>query len=175
MPAIIDDLLPDYDYRTAHSRWTDAGAEQVWDALMSLRFDELTLTRPLVRVRGLGRRVPDGSVLDNGPVTILRVDEGRQAVGGSISRSWTPRPRRRRLTDADQFLAFGEPGWIKLVTDFRVVPEGSGTRLSTETRVKATDPSARRRFALYWAGIRPFSGVVRRDILAAVVRKATAG
>jgi hypothetical protein len=47
-----------------------------------------------------------------------------------------------------------------------------GETLSTETRVSAADPSARRRFRLYWLAIRPFSGLIRRVWLRAIKRRA---
>lgn len=175
MAAMIDSLLPDYDFRTSHTRWVDAATDEVWAALTTVRFDELLLTRPLVRIRGLGRRVPNGSVFHDGPVTLLLVEDGQEAVGGSIAQSWSLRPQRKEVSTADEFLSFTDPGWVKLVTDFRVLPENGGTRLSTETRIQATDSVARRRFSLYWTGIRVFSGVVRRDVLSAVARKATVG
>jgi len=174
MPAMIDSFLPDYDFRTSHRQWVDADTDEVWAALTTVRFDELVLTRPLLRVRKLGKRIPPGSVFYDGPVTLLRVEDGRQAVGGSIAQSWSLRPRHKELSTAEEFLSFTDPGWVKFVTDFRVQPDKGGTRLSTETRIKATDSVSKRRFFLYWTGIRMFSGVVRRDVLAAVARKATA-
>jgi hypothetical protein len=47
-----------------------------------------------------------------------------------------------------------------------------GETLSTETRVWAADPPARRRFRLYWLAIRPFSGLIRRLWLRAIKRRA---
>jgi hypothetical protein len=44
--------------------------------------------------------------------------------------------------------------------------------LSTETRVGAMDGASRARFALYWALIRGGSGLIRRDVLSAVARRA---
>ena len=40
--------------------------------------------------------------------------------------------------------------WIKAGMEFRLEPSGLGTRLTTETRVLATDPKTRRAFAAYW-------------------------
>ena len=171
---MIDAVLPDFDARSTHDRWVDAAAGPVWDALAGLRFDELPLTRLLLGLRAFGLRAPTGEVLRTGPVRLLRAEPGREAVAGAVLRSWTLRPTLRHPADVEQFTAFDEPGWVKVATDFRLVPDGSGTRLSTETRIRATDPGARRRFALYWAAIRPWSGLVRRDLLTAVARKATA-
>jgi hypothetical protein len=59
--------------------------------------------------------------------------------------------------------------------NFLVEEEGDGwCRLSTETRVLATDDTARRRFAVYWRLIYPGSSLIRRMWLAAVKRRAEA-
>ena len=42
----------------------------------------------------------------------------------------------------------------------------------TETRVYCLDEVSRKRFKLYWMLIRPFSGLIRREILQAVKRNA---
>jgi hypothetical protein len=47
--------------------------------------------------------------------------------------------------------------------------------LTTETRVYLTDARARRAFAGYWLVIRPWSGWIRREWLAGVVRRAATG
>jgi hypothetical protein len=55
--------------------------------------------------------------------------------------------------------------------DFRLHPlPGERTRLETTTRCEPTDDDARRRFARYWGLIRPFSGLIRLDLLRAVAR-----
>jgi hypothetical protein len=42
---------------------------------------------------------------------------------------------------------------------------GGRTRISTQTRIRALGGGARRRFRLYWLIIRPFSGLLRREML----------
>ncbi|MGI9120895.1 MAG: hypothetical protein ACR2G7_12375 [Acidimicrobiales bacterium] len=56
--------------------------------------------------------------------------------------------------------------------DFVLRADGDGTRLTTETRVKATDATTRRRFGRYWLVIRAGSGLIRRELLGAVSRQA---
>jgi len=55
-----------------------------------------------------------------------------------------------------------------------VAPDGTGSRMATETRIAATDATARRRFGRYWLLIGPFSGITRREMLAAIRRRAEA-
>jgi hypothetical protein len=54
---------------------------------------------------------------------------------------------------------------------FELEALGDGTRLSTETRVQPTDTAARA-FRPYWWAIRAGSGLIRRDVLRAVRRRA---
>jgi len=57
--------------------------------------------------------------------------------------------------------------------DFRLTPlPGGRTHLETTTRSDGTDDVARRPFRSYWTVIAPFSGLLRRDILRAVARRA---
>lgn len=170
----LERALPTYDVQERHSRWIDAGADRVWQALTTLTLADLPLTRPLVAVRQLGR--PDAPTTRNlftdGPVRMLQQQPPVYAVGGAISRPWQYRPQRREVTTMAEFAAFEEPGWATYLTDFQLQPQDGGVRLTTVTRVHCTDGNARRRFLAYWLLIRAPSGLVRRDMLAATARKA---
>jgi len=74
--------------------------------------------------------------------------------------------------DAAALRDFREPGWAKTAFDFVLEPDAGGTRLTTETRITATDARARLLFGIYWAAIRAGSGLIRRDMLRAVARTA---
>jgi hypothetical protein len=74
----------------------------------------------------------------------------------------------------ETFKAQLTPGFALAAMNFRVTPIGPDASLvSTETRVFANDPTARRRFARYWLLIYPGSAFIRRMWLRAVKRRAT--
>ena len=166
----LDALLPRYHFAERHRRLIRAEPDRVWDALTTLTLTDLRFTQPLVWVRGLGghRAEWNEPLFSNGPVTMLVVHDPWFALGGAVSRPWQRSPSRRPVTNLEEFLTFDEPGWATYLMDFRLHPVPGGTVLSTETRVLCTDSAARRRFAVYWAVIRPFSGLIRREMLAAV-------
>jgi hypothetical protein len=153
----------------------------VSDALHEELLGDGTLSRTLMGVRMLparlaGRRsrMVSGRLLEHGPVPVLGSDPGRSVVAGGAMQPW-------KLTGGDEppvldaagLRAFAQPGWVKTAVDFVVEPDGDGTRVSTETRISATDARTRARFAIYWTLIRAGSGLIRRDLLHAVARRAT--
>ena len=158
-----------------HMRLIPAEPDVVWEAIIALRWSDLTVTRPLMLLRGFGPRGLDRSILDGtGPVSPSYVDRPRELVATAIERPWKLRPEPGpSIPDPAAFAAFDEPGWLKQGMDFVLTSVPGGTRVDTSTLCRATDAGARRRFRLYWLLIRPFSGLIRRDILSAIARSAT--
>lgn len=176
MSTLIESAIPKFQFRNHNARWIDAGPEAVWKALTTLTMSEVTITRAFVAIRYLGGgRIPDGTLFDNGPITMFRLDEPRYVIGGSVARPWKRASERREITRLDEFAAFDEPGWAKYLTDFSLSAERGGTRLRTETRGYCTDEWAWRRFRPYWAAIRLGSSIIRWDMLRAVARRAVRG
>ena len=178
----LDELLPDPHFRERHGRRIEAPPADVWRAIEELRLGDLVLSRALMGVRMLparlaGRRqavrMVSGRLLEEGPVPVLASEPTRAAVAGGVLQPWkiTGGHEPPEL-DAAALQAFAEPGWVKVGFDFILEPAGSGTRLTTETRVTATDPGTRARFRIYWTIIRLGSGLIRRDMLRAVARRA---
>jgi hypothetical protein len=96
---------------------------------------------------------------------------------GAVARFWQLRPSRAAgVVDAASFAAFDEPGWAKAATTLAVTaaPDGRGSIVATTTAVEPTDEAARRAFARYWRLISLPSGLIRRDWLAAIARRAEA-
>lgn len=102
---------------------------------------------------------------------VLEDDPSHTLSLALVGRFWTARGALRRMAPAD-FARFDEPGHAKAIWRFDWTAVAGGTRLTTETTVVCTDARSRRRFALYWVGIRPFSGWIRRRALAAIAADA---
>jgi hypothetical protein len=172
---LIDQVMPSCDRREVHGRKTAASPHSLWQAVHDLRADELTAMRVLMGFRTLGRKVGDSdrTVLEGFKRMGFREvvqEPDRELVMAGIGRFWTPSGGLRRVTGKEQFLSFQEPGYAKVAFNFRIV-DGE---LSTETRIAATNAHARRRFGLYWTLIRPGSGLIRREWLRALDRRALA-
>lgn len=177
----LDDVLPVTDHVTRQSRWINAAPAVVWEELHALKLTGLPLTVVLSAARflpvllsgkGLGH-LHDRPFLDALPVPLLASEEPESVVFGGVMQAW-------KLSggdgspelDADGVRDWIQPGWVKAVMDFRLTPRGNGTELSSETRVLATDPTTRRRFAAYWLFVRPGSTAIRWEVLTAVQLRA---
>lgn len=181
---ILDDLIPDPRYRMRHARDIRAAAADVWDALHSVTVSALPLTWALEGLRLVPARVARRSppplagrtFLDITPIPVLSADRPHAVVSGGLTQAWriaggaTP-----PALDAASLRAWSEPGWVKVAMDFRLQPTDHGTRLSTETRMRATDQHSGRAFARYWWIIRPAAGAIRSEVLRGVARRAEAG
>lgn len=176
MPTTLLEALPRSRFSERHSLDVDAAPEQVWAALTEVRWSDLRITTPLAVIRSLGRtrEIGEARLLDQGPVRLLRTDPPWYAAAASIGRPWQVRPEPGpEASDLRDVGEFDEPGWLKYGWDFTIKAlPGGGTRITTTTLCEPTDETARRRFWPYWALIRPFSGLIRRDMLHAIGRQA---
>jgi hypothetical protein len=187
MTAVLDDVLPAYRHRERHTTQIAATPDAVWHALHTVSSGELRLTRLLMSIRALpgrlrgARRPPSGLPADRGFIEAfmergyreLRLDPPWTLVAGNAGQPWRPRGGETAdVVDLDGLRAFARPGFVLIATSFEIEALGDGTRLSTETRVQPTDAAAARAFRPYWWAIRAGSGLIRRDVLHAVRRRA---
>ncbi len=173
----LDTLLPTWQFRERHRRTTSSPASALLAAAEQVTWAEIPVMRVLMRLRSVGRLplVAHHRVLDDmaalGFTVVGRTSD--ELVLAALGRPWAPgRTRAPRLAEqadpAGFFVHFAAPGWAKMIANFKV----RGGELTTETRVMLTDERSRRAFGRYWLLIRPFSGLIRRRWLAAIVRRA---
>jgi hypothetical protein len=177
----LEEFAPIYQFNEFHRIRIAAPRTRVYRSIKEVTSGEITLFRALTWLRRFGRPSPHG-ILDAPPqepllavatrtgFLLLADDDERELVVGTVVIA--PRAGKRPATPA-QFKELVAPGVAKAVMNFRVEDAGNGSCIvSTETRVHATDAGARRRFALYWAVIRPGSAFIRRMWLRAIKRRA---
>ena len=172
---LIDDLVPEYEFSEYHERAVQAPTEIVRRAAVEWEPQESLPWRLLLRLRGLGR--PKGTLREWGEATgfLCLAETEDEIVYGQAGRFWSLRERSALVSPrtVEEFREFNDPRSAVTAFNIRVealVPDR--TRLSTETRVHALGPSARRRFRLYWLLIRPFSGLLRAAMLRGISTRA---
>jgi hypothetical protein len=174
--VLIDRFAPTSNYRERHATPVRAGADRVYQSIESVDFAGSRLILLLLAARGM---------TGNGPLTlrgftpfgfvILGENPGTEVVLGVTGRFWRPGGGIRRV-DRAEFADFSGPGLMKAVWNFHVEPVGPGSSVvATETRIIATDIRALRSFRPYWLLVRPFSGLIRRRMLALIRADAEGG
>jgi hypothetical protein len=181
----LDNIIPAYQFVEHHEIRVQAPPARVYAAMWAVTAGEIGLFQALTWIRS--PRLPwsagQESIL-NAPAEkpilevatssgfMLLADEpDREVVVGML----VIKPSRSRtvVKTLEDFADLEEPGFAKGVMNFRIQEESGGwTRLTTETRVYATNPSARRRFAAYWRLIYPGSALIRRMWLRAIRERA---
>jgi hypothetical protein len=182
---LLDDFMPELDVRTSHAVRIAASPERVYACLRTADFDRWGLTRALyvlrtmpalvVAPRETWRRLRGGhgsrhftlDALLAGGFTVLGERPGAELVLGTVGRFWRAAGELHAVNPTD-FREPSPPGTAKAAWSFTVDRRPGGAVLRTETRVLCADAAARRRFRAYWLLIRPFSGLIRREMLAAV-------
>ncbi|HXG90436.1 MAG TPA: hypothetical protein VNJ02_19080 [Vicinamibacterales bacterium] len=178
----MDASLPDYHFREFHSRTIDAPPWKVMAAVKAVTAEEIALFELFTSIRRFGQPGPEGILNAPAEQPILEVatksgflllaDEAQEVVIGSlVARPPGFRPNRR--IDATWFNELDQPGVVKATMNFIVEGvDANATRLTTETRVFATDDEALRRFTPYWRTIFPGSWILRVTWLNAIAARA---
>jgi hypothetical protein len=177
----LDAFVPVWQFHEVHTIEIAAPPARVFDAIRQVRADEISLFRTLTWIRRGGRPVPP-SILNPGahePVldvatrtgfVHLAADAPHELVIGTVVLA---PPGARRPPLSPRLFETPPPGFALAAMNFVVTGDGTGgSRVSTETRVFASGPSARRRFAAYWRAIYPGSALIRRAWLRAIQRRA---
>jgi hypothetical protein len=182
----LDRFFPAYQFHEFHSIRIAAPQERVYGAVKEVSADEIFLFRTLVWMRRLGRPGPE-NILNPAPGRpLLEVasktsflpladEPNREILLGTlvaVPQGW--RPSGKPMTEGYRNLLNSQPaGFAFAGINFRLQDCGTNcTILTTETRVFATDPAARRRFARYWRLIYPGSAFIRRMWLKAIAHRA---
>lgn len=178
----LDEFMPVWQFRERHTIRIDAPPARVFEAIRNVRASEISLFNTLTWIRRGGRALPE-SILNAGDSTpLLEVatssgfvyladDAPNEVVIGTLV---VAPPGARAALTPEMFKTPLAPGFAIAAMNFAVAPDGpNGSLVSTETRVFASDPAARQRFARYWRVIYPGSALIRRMWLRAVERRAT--
>ena len=180
----LDAFVPAYQFVEFHTTRVRGTPESIYRAIRAVSAGEIRAFRTLTWIRH--PRFPWSkrreSILDPGvdqPILdvatrtsfVWLADEpAREAVVGTVVCC-----RGTRLANADAFRSLTQPGVAKAGMNFRIEDLGGGEcRVTTETRIFATDEATRRRFGLYWALIYPGSALIRGGWLEAIKKRAEA-
>ncbi len=169
MKNLIDQYLPRYDFNEIHKIQINAAPNQVYPETINMNMNDSWITKILFRLRGLpSTDISLENMISEGPFKILEDKKNREIVIGLVTNNRMI-PKSNSDWDLDQDHSHDKK--IKIVWNF-LLEKNKGTRLTTETRIKCFGRSTKMCFMLYWFLIRPFSGLIRLEMLKTIKKQA---
>ncbi len=169
--ALLDGFIPLYEVVERHHAHVAAPARIAFAAACEVDLQQSGLVRAIFKGRELMLGADsDVSARPHGLLAVttalgwgvLAEIPGREIVVGAVTQPWKGNVVFRAVS-SDEFAAFNEPDYAKIVWTLRADPIDAATSIvRTETRVTTTDSGARRKFRRYWAVVSPGVEIIRR-------------
>ncbi len=180
--SLLDDYMPEFEVLERHEVQVEASAATTFAAAKALELRRSRLITGIFRARELmmGAKRPDNAAMSRPFLEemlglgwrVLAEVADREIVLGAATRPWHAEVVFRGLKPAE-FAEFTEPEYVKIAVSLSVEPlEGGRSIFRTETRVKATDGSSRRRFRRYWVFVSAGIRLIRVETLRLVKQEA---
>jgi hypothetical protein len=143
MAFLLDKYLPTYTYNETHKTLINANVRECFFTAKQLDISKSFITRLLMKLRGL-------------PVKDLTL----QGFLKNICFNYLEEKPN------EEFIIYASQPNIKIFWNFYFKEiETNKTLVSTETRILCLTKKSKFRFAIYWFFVKPFSGIIRLEML----------
>ena len=170
---LLEKFLPEYNFSERHSVFISAPASIVSAQIIELNVSDSWIIRALLTLRGIPRKTSTSiEGWKKMGFVILEYQTDQEIILGLIGQFWKASGKIQPFV-AEEFISFNNPEFVKAVWNFKIVPLGENQlQFETETRIFCPDPAVRKKFGRYWFFIKPFSGLIRIEMLKIIKRKA---
>jgi hypothetical protein len=171
MDKLIDQYIPVYDFNEIHHTQINSSPDNIYPLLIPLDMNRSKIIKSLFLLRGLpSKNIRLDRMLSEGPFELLEENPGKEMVIGLLT-DWALRDDT--ISSKEYFLSYRPEKGIKIAWNFCLTSGPKNiTRLSTETRIQCFGDAARLLFSWYWFFIKPFSGIIRMEMLKIVRQQA---
>lgn len=173
-PDELDAWLPRPAVRTRHERRAPVPAGVLWEAAHDVRLSDTGTLGRLVRWRipGTPEHETYRGILAQYPFVVLEEGE-RFSVSGLCGRIWTLQRDYPRLAGPEDFLAWDDPGTVRVLFAHWAEEAADGTSmLVSEARVAPTDRFGRLQLRGLWLIVRHFERAIGAEPLPLAVARA---
>lgn len=157
-----------------HRRGARVEAERLWHAAETVKVGEAPMLGRVVRWRipGTERDMPFREVFRRYPFTVLAEGEN-WSVSGLCGKLWTIERDYPRLAGPDEFVAWREPGTVRVVFAHWIEADGDRrSELVSEARVEPVDRKASLRLQALWAVLGHFERLIGGEALKVAASRA---
>jgi hypothetical protein len=169
--TLHDEFLPEYHFSEIHAIRINASRDKIAESIQTLNFHDSRIIRILYSLRGLPKKAVTGleGAKEMG-FTVLRECEQQEILLGIIGQFWTPAGKIQRFK-AEEFKTFNDSAFARATWNFKIIGDHAPFVVETETRIACPDARTRKKFSRYWFFIRPFSGLIRLEMLKIIRKK----
>jgi hypothetical protein len=177
---LLDGFIPEYEAVERHHVCVAAPPEITLSTAADMDLRQSAIIRGVFKARELilgsepEKTGPRGLLAQTKALgwDVLAEIPGREIVVGAVTQPWMANVVFRAVP-AQEFAAFHEPGYVKIVWTLRADPIGTTESVfRTETRATTTDATARAKFRRYWSFVSPGIWLIRRMSLRLVRKEA---
>ncbi|KAA3602019.1 MAG: hypothetical protein DWQ06_07335 [Calditrichaeota bacterium] len=167
---LIDKFLPNFTFNEIHKTKVNSTPEKIYPILPSLDFSDSWISKILFRLRGLPvEEFNFKSMFEGMKFSILEENQPNEILIGLLVNS---KPETVKIPNSDFFVKFNENNSLKIAWNFTLEKlSDSQTLVQTETRILCSGKKMKNRFSIYWFFVRPFSGLIRMEMLKIVKKK----
>ena len=167
--SLQDKYLPVYHFVETHLIDIRSDAETIYKAALTSDFSTSPVTKVLLSLRGISTQRSFGlDAAREVGFTLLEEVDGREIIFGLTGQFWKARGNIQYLSRHD-FIKFNDENFAQATWNFSIVENSIDfCRLLTETRIYCPGKLTRMKFRFYWLFIKPFSGLIRMEMLKAI-------
>jgi hypothetical protein len=165
MTLLIEDYLPVYHFKESHSIKLVSPNDNLYKKMLECDFSKSLIIRLLYKVRGIPTKLC--TIEDITQMGFLKLAEkpGEEIIFGMVTDSPMFKRCQSNLSPSD-FITKSDTSIIKAVINFNVKYQNlSNYIVSTETRIWCGSKRMKSKFKLYWFFVKPFSQIIRRNML----------
>ncbi len=160
--TLIEKYLPEYTFKEYHEIVVNSSIENVYEIAKDFDLSKSKMIKCLFKIRGLPtRRLNLQHFINDIGFTSLE-----QIYTNEILIGFWSRFKIVKIQNHEDFVHNSISPWIKVVWNFQFEKiEENKTKVSTETRVLCVTKITKFTFGFYWLIIKPFSGLIRIQML----------
>ncbi len=167
-----DKYLSSYHFYEKHTIEISAPPSKIYSLICELDVSGSRIVRFLFALRGIPTSTARG--IDGWKkmgFIVLEEQPNREIILGLIGQFWKSNGKIQKSTQ-EGFSSFNDTNFAKTTWNFEIIPIANNkTIVETETRIFCGAEPIRKKFAHYWFFIRPFSAIIRKEMLKIIKQK----
>lgn len=161
--------MPEFHFVEKHAVNIGATPEKTYACLQNFDFGNSVISRILMRLRGMPASANRLEDLRKMGFILLEMKQNEEVILGLVGQFWRPSGNIQHLSK-EAFVTFNDPHFVRATWNFLVRPHHQHVTLETETRILCGS-LVMNKFKWYWSIVRPFSGIIRKEMLKGIKRE----